>query len=592
MRKYRQSRKNTLFRTLFFGIASICVIAVLVLLLYLFLHSTPIYLRKLSREIEQFAQDTSASVASMVEEYQMFVDDISNDNELIEEVRARGVIQTPDIYQLLYKYRVRLNQNITLHLLPPSRTYAVSLGYNTHEYVLGDYAGIDILLQKSNLPIVMPKRFTNTNGDDVVLVVADKIVYDNEILGYIYLDVPHKDIQQYLQTDEKLQKAGLSPYVDTFITTWYAYLVYSDGILQSVFEGNHMLQDEFVDFFRRPEPVSKRYMENEIEYLIAGCENGNNRFTTICSVRLDYFLQENQKNVGPIIMMCLFIAAIGFVIAWRINREILHPINNILDTLRRFDEGDMEVRCHFETNNEMAQIRNQLNQLIMDVDQAMKNNQEKQKLLMLAENNMLKAQIKPHFLNNVLESIYWMIKMGKIDEACIALTSMGKITTARMNFSTDFFEMLSESIDLTQRYITLQQLCYPDKFDVDINIAPEDAAVMIPVFLLQPLVENAIVHGLQPKRGHGNLCISTRRDNSYLYIEIADDGIGMDRTALNRAFEPNRVNHGIALYNILRRIQLHYGTEGNIEIRSEVDKGTVVTVRIPLKGEQKGLCSH
>ena len=592
MQKIRKKREKTLFRTLLFGIISICVIAVLVLLLYLFWHSTPVYLHKLGKEMRNYTVKVSEAIESQLDEYRLVVDDLSKDPELIELVRSRGVMPVPDTYGILYKYRVRLNQNVTLHLLPADRSYAVSLGYNTHEYVVGDYAGINHRLRWEEGPVMVPKHFINTNGDEVALVIADKLVDGGEVLGYIYLDVPVSDFRDRLQKDEKINKANLSPYVGSFIATWYDYIVYQDSTLKSVFDGIYLLDSAFADGFEQIEPVSRRYVENEIEYLVAGCKNAGTGFTTICSVRLDYFLQENQKNIAPMIMMCLFIAALGFVIAWRINREILAPINNILETLRRFDAGDMQVRCHFETNNELAQIRDQLNQLIMDVDQAMKNNQEKQELLMLAENNMLKAQIKPHFLNNVLESIYWMIRIGKIDEACTALTSMGKITAARMNFSTDFFEMISESIELTRRYITLQQLCYPDKFDVVIDVAPEDASVMIPVFLLQPLVENAIVHGLQPKRGHGRLSISTCRDEDFLYIRIEDDGVGMDQHALDRAFEPNRVNHGIALYNIYRRIQLHYGAEGKMEIQSEVDKGTIVTIRIPLKGEQKGLCSR
>lgn len=585
-------KEKTLFRTLLLGIISICMIAVLVLLLYLFLHSTPVYLHKLSQELEGFTVDVSDMIASTLKEYQTVVGSMSKDAELTELILSHGITSRPEIYRKLYEYRKQLNQRVTLHLLPGSRNYAVSLGYNIHEYIVGDYAGIDQLLQKGDEPIIIPKHFINTNGDEVALVVAEKITYKNEILAYLYLDIPSTDIQNLLQTNENLRKANLSPYISCFISTWYDYLVYQNSSLQHVFEGNNLLKGEFIDTFKQIEPASKQYLDNEIEYLISGCENPDTRFITICSVRLDYFLRENQKNIWPVIMMCLFVAAIGFVIAWKIHREILSPINNILDTLRRFDAGDMQVRCHFETNNELAQIRNQLNQLIMDVDQAMKNNKEKQELLMLAENNMLKAQIKPHFLNNVLESIYWMIKIGKIDEACVALTSIGKITTARMNFMSDFFEMVNESIELTQRYITLQQICYPDKFDTIIDISSEDSEVMIPVFLLQPLVENAIVHGLQPKRGHGTLRISTHRDTRFLYIVIGDDGIGMDKAALDRAFEPNHINHGIALYNIYRRLNLHYGADGKIEIHSEVDKGTLVTVRIPLKGEQKSLCFH
>ena len=592
MKRQRSKREKTLFRTLLSGIIGICVIDVAVLLAYLILHSTPVYLHKLSRQMENYAANVSGAVDDTLSAYAQVIEDITNDAELIDLVRAQGVAQTPDTYGILYRYRMRLNQNVTLHLLPPSRSYAISLGYNTHEYVIGDYAGIDQLLCRSAAPVIVPRHFVNTSGDHVALVIAGRIMDGDAPLGYVYLDIPDSDLRQQLQSSDRLRRASLSPYVDYFITTWYDYLVVENSSIQSVYEGYNQIKSAFTDDFKQADPVSRRGVEGDIEYLFTGCKSARTDLITICAVRLDYFLQENRKNVAPMLMLCLFIAAIGFVIAWRINREILSPINNILDTLRRFDAGDMQVRCHFDTNNELAQIRDQLNQLIMDVDQAMKNSQEKQEMLMLAENNILKAQIKPHFLNNVLESIYWMVRMNKIEEACTALTSMGKITAARTKFNTEFFETISDSIDLTQRYITLQQLCYPDKFDVSIEISPEDAMVMIPVFLLQPLVENAIVHGLQPRRGHGTLRISAHRGGEYLYLQIEDDGVGMEPEALAQAFEPNYKNHGIALYNIYRRIQLHYGGEGGMEIQSEVGRGTRVTIQIPLKGEQKGLCSR
>lgn len=592
MKRHRSKREKTLFHTLLSGIIGICVIDVAVLLVYLILHSAPVYLYKLSHQMESYAANVSGAVDDTLNGYVKVIEAITRDTELTDLMRAQGVAQTPDTYGILYRYRMQLNQNVTLHLLPPSRSYAISLGYNTHEYVIGDYAGIDQLLRRSTSPVIVPRHFINTSGDHVALVIAGQIMDGDTLLGYIYLDIPDTDLQERLKASDQLRHASLSPYVDYFITTWYDYLVVENSSIRSVYEGYNQIRSAFTDDFKQVEPASHCGVEGDIEYLFSGCKSEDTGLITVCAVQLDYFLQENQKNVAPMLMLCLFIAAIGFVIAWRINREILSPINNILDTLRRFDAGDMRVRCHFDTNNELAQIRDQLNQLIMDVDQAMKTSHEKQEMLMLAENNMLKAQIKPHFLNNVLESIYWMVRMNKIEEACTALTSMGKITSARMKFSTDFFETISDSLALTQRYITLQQLCYPDKFDVIIEIKPEDAMAMIPVFLMQPLVENAIVHGLQPRRGHGTLRISAHRGGEYLYLQIEDDGVGMEPAVLAQVFEPNRHNHGIALYNIYRRIQLHYGGEGDMEIQSEVGRGTRVTIRIPLKGEQKGLCSR
>ncbi len=586
MERQNKKKEKNLFYTLMLGIISICVISMLVMLAYILLHSETVYIRTLSREMERFVLRSHSILDTRMEEYKAALEELSEDEALKDMIRTQGVVATPEIYNVLYAYRTRWDRNATLHLLPPDRTYVVSLGYNTHDYVIGNYAGIDQMLINEDGGTVVPKHFINTNGEDVVLVIANCITEGDQLLGYVYLDLSVNSIKQWFESDRELNQIGLTPYTGQILATWYDYLIYQNSPLQSVFAGNYLLDSHFTEAFRQREPLSRRYTEQGIDYLVTGFSAEDEDYVTIGVVRLDYLLQENRKNVKPVVCLCLFISVVGLIIAWKIHKEILVPIGIILDTLQAIDRGDRNARCRFQTNNEVTQIGVQLNQMIADVDQAVRDDAEKQELLRRAENNMLKAQIKPHFLNNVLESIYWMIRMGKTDQACTALTSLGKITTARMNFNTDFFETVSESMKITQYYITLQQLCYPDKFDVVIDIPPEDESMRIPVFILQPLVENAFVHGLQPKRGHGVVHLSSSRDDQYFYIRVEDDGVGMKPEDVRRVFEPSRDGRGIALENIYRRLQLHYGNEGRMDIRSEPDQGTIVTIGIPLKGER------
>ena len=124
-------------------------------------------------------------------------------------------------------------------------------------------------------------------------------------------------------------------------------------------------------------------------------------------------------------------------------------------------------------------------------------------------------------------------------------------------------------------------LCYPEKLDIELDFSEESLQYTVPTFLLQPIVENAVIHGLQPKVGSGTLCIRSRVESDGLHIMVRDDGVGMDKDLQCKLLRPREKGHGIGLYNVHRRLQLCYGEDCGLQIESEPDHGTCVRIRIP-----------
>ena len=294
-----------------------------------------------------------------------------------------------------------------------------------------------------------------------------------------------------------------------------------------------------------------------------------------------------KANYQTAALAALIAAAVLVVCVWfamKINQSIIGPIKNIQHTMDRIGKGDMTARCDFRSNNELELIRDELNRMIEEIDAAFRRNEEKQRQLLLAEDNVLKAQIKPHFINNVLESIHWMIKLGESNAACDALRNLGKMMTERMSYYNSSKESFREGLEFAKKYIGIQKLCYPDKLHVRYAIDEAVTSVMVPTFLLQPIVENAIIHGLQPKLGAGTLTSCAARMDGGVSIKVEDDGVGIAADVLESLLQPGN-GSGIGLYNVHRRLQLSYGDAYGLRIESEPEKGTRVSIRIPQNQE-------
>lgn len=149
--------------------------------------------------------------------------------------------------------------------------------------------------------------------------------------------------------------------------------------------------------------------------------------------------------------------------------------------------------------------------------------------------------------------------------------------------------LIGQEIQYVKSYLTIQKMRYKDKLEFEINVDPSINSVHIVKLVLQPIVENAIYHGLKYKESKGMLTVNGYQKDENAVIEIADDGVGMDEETLNRIFEKHKVNYrsnGVGVYNVQRRLSMYYGKEYGLSYKSEKGKGTTVTVVIPIEQEE------
>lgn len=589
-----QTKKHSLLKTLMLGIIGICAIAVIVLSIYGILQS-PSYVRhSLGKETQSYAKTASGILSERLEFCCSALSDLARNDSLHAYLKSKNFFATPELYQILMKGSQAFDTGTTLHLLSPERMQAISLGYNNNAFAPGDYAGMEEILASASDTVIIPKHFVNTAGENVAMVLVCKINEEGHLLGYLCLDISNDSISHWLSSSETLSGYRIAPYAEIFVTTWYRQFVYQNSSLKSIASknGKYTVSPAFSSMYEQSSGKSFSYSDNGHDYQISAVDINDGRFWVIAAIPVDFFLKEGSLRLIPLIVICLLIAGIGCFVSLKIYREILLPIDNIVATLQKVDRGDMSARCTFETRNELALVRDSMNQMITDIDRTMKNNQEKQRLLALAENNMLKAQIKPHFINNVLESIYWMLKLNRVEDAEQAVMSFSKLISTRMQLNVSPTEPFSDSLDLTKHYLKLQQLCYPDKYDTRLQIDEAALTVPVPFFMLQPLVENALLHGLQPKVGKGVITITATVIERVFCLVVSDDGVGMDEESIQKAMTDKADKHGIALSNIRRRLELIYGEEASFMISSLVGKGTDVTIRIPVKEEEAHVLAH
>ena len=303
------------------------------------------------------------------------------------------------------------------------------------------------------------------------------------------------------------------------------------------------------------------------------------------------YTSELLKNNKQAQMMYLLVAAVlllgVLVISSIISREITKPIRQLRDSMSMVEEGKFDQASVAVTaQNEVGSLSKSFNVMTERIHTLMEQNVYEQKQKRKNEMKALQAQINPHFLYNTLDSIIWMSEAGQNEEVVLMTSALARLL--RQSISNDKEQItISEEIDYVRSYLTIQKMRYKDKLEYSIEVEPEILHVMIIKFVLQPLVENAIYHGLKYKETKGNLDIRGYKRGGKVYFTISDDGVGMDGETLSHVFDESRKEHksnGVGVPNVQKRLQLYYGPEYGLSYISRKGVGTVATVSLPLDG--------
>lgn len=283
---------------------------------------------------------------------------------------------------------------------------------------------------------------------------------------------------------------------------------------------------------------------------------------------------------GTAIILLFLILVLNHILA-----RIINPIVVLKDRMNQVDQGNLDIAVEVPGKDEVGMLSKSFNKMLVRIrnlmDQVVAEQEDKRKYELQA----LQAQINPHFLYNTLDSIIWMAEMG--DHNVVPMTeALAKLFRISLNKGNEMIKVEDE-MEHVRNYLIIQSMRYLNKFTYTIAVDDDVRYCKTIKLIVQPVVENAIYHGIKKKKGKGSIQIAAFRNEERLFITVTDDGIGMDEETCEQILQEDSrsgstTGSGIGVKNVNERIQLYFGREYGLQFESEPGKGTTVTLTLPI----------
>lgn len=293
-----------------------------------------------------------------------------------------------------------------------------------------------------------------------------------------------------------------------------------------------------------------------------------------------------EMIMGGILLLVILLLAVLLSRSRKLSRSIAEPIENLSNRVKVISAGDLTEQPAIQANElEVQALSDGFEQMVMHLNELIAKNKDEEIHRRNAEFALLQAQINPHFLYNTLDTIIWLIEAGDVDKSVKIVSSLSNFFRFSMNRGKDVITLAEEEKHI-RSYLEIQQIRYHDVMDYEIDIPPELGAYCLPKLTLQPLVENALYHGIKLKRCKGHIQVTGRQEGNRIVLTVADNGAGMSQqrlTELRNAIRDGK-EIGFGLHAIHKRLQLLFGDNyGVTEVFSAPGDGTKINVETPMR---------
>ncbi|MGO4546992.1 sensor histidine kinase [Paenibacillus sp. 2TAB23] len=303
--------------------------------------------------------------------------------------------------------------------------------------------------------------------------------------------------------------------------------------------------------------------------------------------RTDLLAKLNGIKRGTSFVILGFLL-LSLFIANNLTYVLLRPLFRLQKLMKRVEENDLSVRFESEYKDEVSQVGFRFNRMLDEIQQLIADMKIREREKRKAEIKALSAQMDPHFFYNTLNTIYCKSVLGEnedVNEMILALSQMFQLS---LSGGRDLIT-LNDELDHVRQYLAIQQLSYEELFVCHFDVQPELLEYEIPKIMIQPLVENSILHGFQNRVSGGEIHIVAHVEEQWLYLKVEDNGEGLVPERLKAdIIHPTTLKEGYALRNVYHRLQLYYGELQRMEISNNEQGGAVVEIWIPRQMEGNG----
>ena len=288
-------------------------------------------------------------------------------------------------------------------------------------------------------------------------------------------------------------------------------------------------------------------------------------------------------------MITIFLVLILLIILLSviISKQVTKPIKEMQKVARQYSLGAFDAKVSVHGKDEIAELGNVLNNMSSQLLELISSVTEKERQSNYLELQTLIYQINPHFLYNTLDSINMLARKNDDIQVALMVTNLSRLFRLSLNRGRDVITVREEMMQVTY-YLKIQKFRFEEQLDWNINFDDEILEYRMLKFIMQPLVENAIYHGIKSKNEYGKLTIRGYKDKNMLIFVIKDTGKGMDEDTLTKLYQrinekkrDEKENRGYGIWNVNQRIKLYYGEQYGLQIDSIVDKGTSIYIKIP-----------
>lgn len=402
-------------------------------------------------------------------------------------------------------------------------------------------------------------------------------------------------ISEYLNTQIGVQRVSMA--ASEFSSVLEDALPVQNGLLYIVNTNHQLIGASDLDRYRKmsgSEIANKTIeragqwtmLENQDSmYLCHAQTLANTDWTLVAMIPYEAIMQEENTVRGILFSIAFLVIAICGVLIYFFSRSVTRRLSILSHTMHEVEKGNLQVELKAKDTDEIGMLYQSFNFMLRNMKALVKEQYENGKAIKSAELKALQAQINPHFLYNTLDLINWEAMDHNAPEIAEISRALARYYKISLNRGEDIIT-LNEELRHVETYVQIQNYRFDNRISLHIDVPEELRSLKIQKIVLQPLVENSILHGmLMLEQGEkGTVTITGWKQSGDLFLTVKDEGVGMPASQLRNILTDKPVvdRHGYGIRNIHKRLQLQYGEKYGLHFDSTPGKGTTVTIRIPI----------
>lgn len=584
-------------RTKIFIMVLGCVLAALIIQTCLFQNlSSKLIYEQAKEESEQSMQSMQNEIYGLIKGIENNLIEIYMDDELLQSLRKKETIkelqskfyrkaydiatdefETGDDVVSFYLYTMD-HQVISTYrrAVTPKHNYASDI-YSDPEYTNAEIVKKYVELDN---PVMLVSSYYNEYRNKNILRFVMKLYNESNLqdkIGYVVCDVDTKNLEKIMDKYriDRTAFMWLQPTGDRPIDTL------GDLDAEQTKEYNALEKSIACGKKAENETNSKQ------EFFRIDQQHYN---LTAYSMMPQKVLRQNQRNLTiNLLAIALLMICVSMIITGFISSGLTRPLELLMNTIQKIGNGNVQLRAKIVKEDEIGELAQQFNEMLDQMEELKQKEYQTKQLLNRAEYKALQAQVNPHFLYNTLDTMASIAEIRNCPEVSHMSQSLALIFRYSLNMKDPFSTVENEIVHL-KNYIYVMDMRMHDNIQYTFDVDEMTLKSKLPRLSLQPIVENAINHGLRNKRGKKKIGIQIKREQMDLVICIEDNGIGLDTSAINESLRKNELHfvekgNSIGLHNINARLKMLYGNQYGMHLESMLGEGTKVFMILPDRGE-------